>query len=377
MRLAAKSDTLRRGMSRVRFRRITDATPESGLDHKAIKQEAAKVFAKRERTIARHAARAIPYALEMAVIAIAIPALTARFTGWSLIWPGLAVVFGAIILKISRDDYRLRARAWWADQTLQVYHELEDLTHRRDVLERSYRDGEERLRSISDALKTLEGVMRSDTLAVCEASAAKLDGEQLSLNTTVSVDSLRRDLKALCRYVCEILGGTEDGLLRCGLLIEDPKEQATLIPIVVYDPSDPTYKSESKYSATDFSGRLLTHFREQLGQHDWKTHATYVVSDVNEVREGGGPFTQKPIILRDHQKAYLQSIAGTVIYCRDSKEKVVVLGVINIDSKTPGAIEEAAYRALQPYLFPAFRMLASRLLMLRAEPELTTKIWRE
>src|SRR5262249_34253290 len=133
-------------------------------------------------------------------------------------------------------------------------------------------------------------------------------------------------------------------------------------------PEDETYVSKEKFSKkTDFSGKLHQRFEAHRQHRDWKRYARLVIPDV-EVLEGVEE-TFSPIQRRPHQ-TYIKTIAGNVIYCRNDQREIEVVGVLNLDSHIPNAISEERYRALQPYLFPAFRLLANRLLLLKRCPQL-------
>jgi hypothetical protein len=146
--------------------------------------------------------------------------------------------------------------------------------------------------------------------------------------------------------------------------------------LVVYDRSDQAYVSETVYTKDDFSGQLLQRFKEALRHPDWKAAATHVISDVDTVLTSAANVIRNPISRRQHQETYLKSIAGNVVYYRDESGTVHALGVLNIDSRMPNAITPDGYRDLQPYLLPAFRLFAARLLLIRDRPDLIQQIWK-
>lgn len=344
--------------------------------HGEIHTKANEVVDKHKHTILRRVIRALPYGLEIGIIAIALPILVTRLTGWNVLWACLAVIPVAVLIRLIREDYQLRARIWWAEKTRALYDDVLKIAEKNDALDCAFQRGEERLQAIAAALHTLEDVLRTDILEICESQTVQEASEKIEVRISVTAEAIRNDLRNLCKFICEILTGQNQNHLRCGILIEDPKDSNSLIPVVVYDPTDPTYVSSSRFTDKDFSGQLLRHFKSKLGQRDWKKFATYVISDVDNVDLSTTHFGHTPITPRSHQE-YLKSIAGNVIFCRNRENEILVLGVINIDSNRSGAIRESDYRALQPYLFPAFRLFASRLLLMKNQPELAHVIWHD
>jgi hypothetical protein len=137
----------------------------------------------------------------------------------------------------------------------------------------------------------------------------------------------------------------------------------------VYDPRDDKYRSNNKYSrTTDFGGHILRRFEEHRNQKDWRSFGHIVVPHVPDL-ESTDP-SIRLVRVRDHQRTYIKSMAGNVIYWRDEEQDVTVLGLMNIDSNVEDAIDEDKYRALQHYLLPVFRLMASRLLLIKRCPSL-------
>jgi hypothetical protein len=339
----------------------------------SIEEEARYVIEKEERPLLINMIRAIPYGINIFFYAILVPYLLTKYTGFNIIWFGLVVVFLAMTLHLIKSDYQLKARKWWALKSLEVYENSQELFTKYQKLNDNLKKGSEQLQSLTSALDTLSAILKYNILEKC--SIRNFDDKMMQIELSKRIPTLRNEIKNLCKYICEILESGNHLELRCGIIIEDPNDTNKLIPLVVYNPQDEEYVSKLEFTKDDFSGKLISHFKEHSNRKDWKNYAIHIIEDVEEFKSQSSRETFNPISLRQHQ-SYIKSIAGNVIYFRNKNKKVEVLGVINIDSNLTSGIKKEKYTALQPYLFPAFRLLAERLLIIKKYPTLIQSIWQ-
>lgn len=340
----------------------------------SVEEEARYVIAKDSKPLLQKFFRAIPYGISISFYAILVPFLATKYTDFSIVWIGLSVVLIAIVLHLIKSDYQLRARKWWAEKSLALFDESKRIEAKYLILEDNFQKGERQINSLTAAISTLSNMLKSNIQE--KYNSEIIDDKYLQLNMNTRINSLRDELKNLCKYVCEIMAGSNHGEYRCGILIEDPQDKSTLIPVVVYNPDDEDYISQRTFSKSDdFSGRLIKLFQKNKNRKDWKSFAFHIIDNIDEQSKESHK-TFPSINLQADQEKYISSIIGNIIYCKNQNRQPEVLGVMNIDSNLKNHFSEEKYKILQPYLFPAFRLLAERIIILKKFPNLIYPIWK-
>jgi hypothetical protein len=321
--------------------------------------------------------RRIPYAVEVVLFGIIIPYIINTISEINIFLLSLTMIIILILLQLISEDIQLKRRIIWARKTKELISEINEIKESHKKYSLAIEQYKSQISSIYTALCTLQESLRTELLFAESSKVIKNNsGNNMEIAFTISADMLRNDLLLFCKYICEILEDNNQHEMRCGILIQNPKNKGVLLPIVVFNPKDTGYTSQSTFSMkTDFSGILFSTFNSKLRTNEWKNYSKSIISDTQNIKNNKTS-DGFPITLRKHQ-TYINSIAGNVIYYRNNKNVIVPLGIINIDSPIVGAIQEERYLALRPYLFPIFRLIASRMIYINKYPEIVSKIWNK
>lgn len=308
--------------------------------------------------------RVVFYASEITLLSVIIPYLTRTFTEWSILWPCGTIFLGGIILRLILNDRRQRKQRNLAEYVYESYNSLKNVVIHYQKLERSYKEGDNRLESIRIALNTYSELLRIHIETNITANV-EYSGRKIKYSRELTARQFKEYLLSLCKYISEIVSVFSNIHMRCGLLLEDPNDANILVPIVVYDRNDPKYESKHTFDKSlDFSGYVIKRFQENLDTPHWKDYARLVIEDVEKhVDEFDIPL----IRLDESHRKYLKCIVGNIVYFRDNQKKKHILGTLNLDSDQAKAITSKAFEALQPYLKPAYRLLGAKLVILKKD----------
>lgn len=164
--------------------------------------------------------------------------------------------------------------------------------------------------------------------------------------------------------------------IRCGLIIENPWDSSTFIPMVVYDPRNDTYIA-SRYLTRDkdLPGAHLRYFQDVEVQPVFRERCAYHIPDtLNFYEEHRGELNPPFRFHSDDQKDYLKCILSVVIYIR-REGKLSTVGLLAFDAPVQNYIKMDRYEQALPALKLAYRILGIRLASIFGDKAFVDELW--